>query len=62
MERNDPWQRHQKEKGGASHSPQQKENRQAAATAWRRAAFRKTQFPSAFSLTESLPKRKIFFL
>ena len=42
--------------------PQQKESRQTAATAWRRAAFRKTQFPSVFSLSESPPKRKFFFL
>lgn len=46
----------------SDHPPQQKENRQTAATVWRHAAFRKTQIPSVFSLTESLPKRKIFFL
>ena len=52
----------QSQGGESDHPPQQKENRQTAATVWRRAAFRKTQIPSVFSLAESLPKRKIFFL
>ena len=37
------------------------ESRQTAATVWRHAALRKTQTPSATSLTEGPPKRKFFF-
>lgn len=41
---------------------QQKGNRQTAATVRRRAAFRKTQTPSANSLTERTSERKKIIL
>ena len=41
--------------------PYKNESRQTAATVWRHAALRKTQTPSANSLTERPPKRKSFF-
>ena len=41
--------------------PYKNESRQTAATVWRHAALRKTQTPSANSLTERPPKRKFFF-
>lgn len=41
--------------------PYKNESRQTAATVWRHAALRKTQTPSATSLTERPPKRKFFF-
>ncbi|MBO5130599.1 MAG: hypothetical protein J6B95_09690, partial [Oscillospiraceae bacterium] len=48
-------------KEGDEHGPLKKESRQTAATVRRRVAFRKTQTPSATSLTERPPKRKQFF-
>ena len=38
--------------------PTKKKTAETAATVRRRAAFRKTQTPSAISLTERLPERK----
>ena len=56
------WQKNIKEGGIGIYRSCKKENRWTVAAAQRRAAFRKTQTPSANSLTERPPKRKISFL
>ena len=48
-------------RGETVYRPYKNESRQTAATVWRHAALRKTQTPSANSLTERPPKRKFFF-
>ncbi len=42
--------------------PTKKKTAETAATVRRRVAFRKTQTPSAISLTERQPERKNYFL